>query len=1155
MRIQDGQLTLSATDLANHLGCRHLSELERRRAHDRLAPPQWQDPLLEVLKERGLAHEAAYLAHLEAQGRSIERIVDAAAAYSAGEREKLLAAMRRGVGAIVQAPLQEGRWRGIADVLLRVEVPSALGEWSYLVVDTKLTQETRGGTVLQLCLYTDLLTELQGRAPAEMWVVAPGHYERPERFRASDFMAYYRRVKAALGAAADESVEGDPATYPEPVAQCDICRWWKRCDTQRRGDDHLSLVAGISRLQRGELERRGVATLTALAGEKPDWRPERGSREGYERVHEQARIQLASRGLARPHFELLPPPAPDPNAEGEARIGLARLPEPSAGDLFFDFEGDPFVEGGGLEFLFGHVVLGEDGAPRYEARWALSRADEKAAFESWIDLVSERLERHPDLHIYHFAPYEPAALKRLMGRHATREAELDELLRAERFVDLHAVVKESLRVGVEKYGLKELELVHGFRRELDLHEASRELHALQHALELGDPGAITQEQRNATEQYNREDCLSTLHLRNWLEELRTQEVAKGADFPRPVPKEGEPSEELGEVLERLRALAARLTEGVPEKAEQRSEEQQACWLLAQLLEFHRREAKATWWDFYRLADLAPEDLLYERRALFGLQHVERLPKEKRRERVARDRYRFPAQEADIRVEDVLHIDEDIELGEVVSVDVEAGIVDVKKRLAANDLHPYVAFAHKFVRTKVIAESIEKIGVWVADHGIDAEGSYRAARDLLLGRPPRLAHPIEAGLSRGEEAVAAASRLALGLDHGVLAIQGPPGTGKTYAGARMICALVEAGQRVGVAATSHKVIRNLLDEVVRAAAERDLPLRCMHKVKRPFEVSATIVLETTENEDLDDALASRDVQVGGGTAWVWSRDEAADTIDTLVIDEAGQMSLASTIGCARAARNLVLLGDPQQLDQPIQGSHPDGSAASALEHLLQGRETLPDHRGLFLAETWRLHPRICAFTSELYYEGRLRPREGCKKQRITGPTRLAEREGAGLWLAPVEHRGNQTSSVEEVARVAELVAELTAPGVAWTNAKGETNPLTLEDVLIVAPYNAQVAALRAGLPAGARVGTVDKFQGQEAAVVVYSLTASSADDAPRGLGFLLNRNRLNVATSRARCACVVVASPGTWEADCRTPSQMSLMNGLCTILDCEYSDDD
>lgn len=483
------------------------------------------------------------------------------------------------------------------------------------------------------------------------------------------------------------------------------------------------------------------------------------------------------------------------------------------------------------------------------------------------------------------------------------------------------------------------------------------------------------------------------------------------------------------------------------------------------------------------------------------------------------------------------------LAKVEAIDVEQRTIDLRKGAARADLHPTAIFKHDRVTNPAAVDALLRLGELVRDHGIDAAGKSRAARDLLLRHNPRLT-PGTALRQPGEAPVASARRAVLCLDGGVLAIQGPPGAGKTYTGARMIVELVRAGRRVGVTAVSHKVIRNLLDEVVRAAAEEGTTVRCMHRVS---EKSKVPVLGIDEETDASKAIAR--IQAGaynvvGGTAWVWAREEIAEALDVLFVDEAGQMSLANVLACAQAAKNLVLLGDPQQLQQPQKASHPMGTELSALEHYLEGHGTIPEERGLFLGETWRLHPTICAYTSELFYEGKLRPRAGLARQGLSGTALLS---GAGLFFAPVLHGGNQNRSEEEAVRVAGIVHGLTGPGAIWTDGHGNSKPLTLADVLIVAPYNAQVSEIADRIP-GARVGTVDRFQGQEAPVVIYSMATSSTEEAPHGMEFLYSLNRLNVATSRARCVCILVGNPDIFDLECRTPGQIRMANAFCRYIE-------
>ncbi|MER9335797.1 TM0106 family RecB-like putative nuclease [Mesorhizobium sp. M0293] len=902
-----------------------------------------------------------------------------------------------------------------------------------------------------------------------------------------------------------------------------------RHNKRRRADDHLCLVAGISKVQINELKTRGVGAMESLAAMPLplQWKPERGSAHSYERVREQARLQVEARASGNLGFELLPV---------EAGFGLSCLSEPSDGDVFLDLEGDPFVGEHGLEYLFGYHFRNEAGEWTYVGDWAFTRADEKLAFEAFIDFVTKRREAYPELHVYHYAPYEPGALKRLMGRYATREEEFDNMLRSKLFVDLYSVVRNGLRASVESYSIKRLEPFYGFTRETALQDANVALLSLQSSLELGHPDKIREEDRSVVESYNRDDCESTQFLRDWLEMLRSQAIAAGEIIARPQPGDETASENVTAWLAKIGPLIARLTADVPADPEERGEEQHARWILANILDWHRREAKASWWEFFRLRDLSADELMDERSGLSGLTFVGEVPGAGN---LPTHRYSFIPQETDIRVEDDLHNVGGDKIGAAVALSQQNRTIDIKKTGKSVGVHPQAIYGSKNFGSEEQANSLVRIGEYVADHGLAGDGPYCAARDLLLRQPPRLrGEPIK---TDGETTLAAAMRVATLFGGGIFPIQGPPGTGKSFTGARMVCALVREGKTVGITANSHKVIRNLIDKVIEAADELDVDLTCIVKPKA-VEANQHRLVFAKNNADVYGAL-SGSCKVAGGTSFLWSRADAFASVDVLVVDEAAQMSLANVLAVSQAAHTVVLLGDPQQLDQPMQGSHPDGTDVSALNHILAGGKTIAAGQGLFLEETWRLHPDLCAFTSELFYEGKLKSRDGLDGQIISsGPIR-----GSGLRHIPVSHSGNQNSSPEEAVVIRDLVNHILQSNTHWVDRDGKEAPITPDDILIITPYNAQVFEIQQHLPS-ARVGTVDKFQGQEAPIAIYSMATSTHADAPRGMDFLYSLNRFNVATSRAKCLSILVASPQVFEAECRTPRQIQLANAFCRYLE-------
>jgi len=1000
--------------------------------------------------------------------------------------------------------------------------------------DTKLARETKATTILQLSLYSELLAKIQGTMPEFLWVVPPGEGYAGEKYPVLEYAAYYRHVRKRLLMAVEE--DAGKETYPEPVEHCNVCRWFRECDQRRRADDHLSLVAGIRRHQRDQFEEWNAETMAKLAALPIPLRerPKHGSKAGYEKVQKQARVQVEGRTEKKlKHEPILPV------AEG---MGFCRLPEPSAGDMFVDLEGDPFVGENGLQYLFGFAVLDLPGELKYEKRWALNREEEKKGFEWLVDEIMRRREAHPKMHVYHFGAYEPGALKRLMGMYATREDEIDRLLRAGVMVDLHQTYKQGVRASVEEYSLKKVEAFYGFERKTPLEASRVAMRYVEHWLELGRMGEEPPDEiRETMEGYNAEDCVSAARLRDWLEGEREKLVASGIEVRRLPEKSGDPSEKLKDKLDRVAALTELLSAGIPADPAARTEEQAARWLLAQLLSWHRREDKRAWQDGYRYAEMNDEDLLDERVGLTRMSFVERVPSGRQ---VPTDRYSFEPQRSNVRAGKVLYYGDE-KFGEVVTIDQAKGVVDIKKTKKSAEVHPPTVYMWSApLPTDSQAGALYRIGAWAAENGVDAAGRYRAGRDLLLRQPPRLINGEKLQQLASETAVNTANRIVLALEESVFAIQGPPGSGKTYAGARMICELVKRGKKIGVTALSHKVIRKLLDDVVEAASEKNIKeVRCLHR-DNEGEESEGVAVAREDNEEAWRALRTGKSNVVGGTSWLWSPEAAFEAVDALFIDEAGQMSLADVLAVSQAGKKLVLLGDPQQLERPTKGSHPDGAEKSALEHLLNGRKTIPADLGFLLPETWRLHPKVCQYTSEFFYDAKLRSHPISLSRVLEGHKWL---DGAGLWIVPVEHEGNRNSSAEEAEVVARIVEGLLKPEVKWFRSAGNPRSLKEEDILIVAPYNAQVADLSARLPK-MRIGTVDKFQGQEAPVVIYSLTTSSPEDAPRGMEFLYSLNRLNVATSRAMTTVILVGSPKLFEPECRTPRQMQLANAFCGYLE-------
>ncbi len=1128
MQLIEHQLVHSASDLTGFLACPRLPWLNRGVAEGRRSiPPQAVDGDGELSARKGIEHEQRHLEVLRAQGLNIAEIsVRHGAEGTAASASATSGAMRDGVDVVYQAVFSAGAWLGHADFLVRVDVASELGEWSYVAVDTKLARSVKPYFVVQLSLYSELLGAEQGRAPDWFEVVLGDG--RHERLRARDFDAYVRRLRDRYLRHVATTAE----PYPEPVGHCSICRWRDPCAATRLADDHLSQVAGIRGDQTLKLRHSAISTMAQL-GAAPQRPPAlRIGADTYDRLHAQAALQVRGREYGTPRYDVLEP---------EPRKGFALLPEPSPHDLFFDMEGDPYYDStSNLEYLFG-VEYPQDGAWRFRAFWGCSRKLEREAFEQFVDWAIARWRANPDLHIYHYAHYEPVALKRLAGQHGTREQEVDELLKHGVFVDLFAVVRHAVRISRPSYSIKELEAFYrDEQRTTAVGDGGESIRVFEQWLETGDQALL-----DAIEEYNADDCRSTRELRDWLLERRSEAWNRFGEAHRYEPPDpyvvGEDEQAIDD---ETRVLIEELLDGVGAERDDRTGEQQGRWLLAQLLGYHRRERRAAWWRFYDLCDKDHEQLLEDLEAISGLE-----PEGEPLQLTAQSTgqwFSFPAQEFKFDAAPVKDPATQDDAGEVVQIDAANRRLLLKRTPAvAGAPLPRAVFPFQTFQDKEHRRALRDLAAVVLRHGLDGDGPALAARRLLLGGAPRVdgVAPGEA-LHSGELSLPVMTDVIARLDRSPLFVQGPPGSGKTYRGARVIAELLRRGKRVGITSNSHKAICNLLADVDAATHEAGVEVRAT-KRSSSAEQDYVSTLQPAAFQNARKPAQCEDPQLNlvAGTSWLFVREAMVDALDYLFVDEAGQLALANIAAMTPAARNLVLLGDPQQLAQVSQASHPDGAGGSALEHLLGERSTVHASDGLFLEHSWRMHPDICAFISDLAYDNRLEPGPGAHLRRVQS----SGLSGAGLRFIPVEHEGNRQSSSQEAARIATEVDAVLADG--WvTDDTGTRRRLTAADVLVVAAYNHQVACIREQLRDDVAVGTVDRFQGQEAPIVFYSLATSAPELAPRGIDFLFSRNRLNVAISRAQCIAVVVGNPALLDAECRTVEQMRLVNGACKLVE-------
>lgn len=1133
------QIVYSPTDLCRFMTSPFASWMERcviEGVDNMPDVPDGDDPLMAFLQDKGNAHETAVLQQFLDDGKNV---VEIEGASIEAKIEATRVAMADGADVIYQACLVKAPFCGFADFL--VKVPNGFGdsslleEYHYEVWDTKLARSVRSYFVVQLCCYADMLYEVQGCFAKEI-VLVLGNLETA-RLSVSDYRFYFEHLKQKFLAF---EVRFDANKMPDPAESGDWGRWAGVAQRIFEERDHLNQVANISRSQIKALYKNGIYTATQLAELDVDYLP-KVSPVVLQRLKAQSRMQITTKafqkeGRSMPAFEILVP------GEGEAK-GLALLPPASSLDVFFDIEGSPLIEGG-LEYLWGATYFAEEGSRQFRDFWAHDSDEEKQCFQDFVRWVYDRWLHDPAMHIYHYGNYEMAACRRLMGRYGVCEHEIDQLLRNEVFVDLHTVVRHGVLVGEPRYSIKNIEHLYRENRDTDVGNGGESVVAYE--LWRENPDGETwkdSEVLKSIRDYNRDDCDSTQELVDWLREKQAEYGIVYVGKTDVVAEE--PSEEITEKIElrnRLLALAEKVGKDDAEKAD-------VIETLAYLLEFHRREEKPSWWRLFDRLGLTEMELVDDLDCVAMCQRTSTPPfKPSARARTLVFEYVFDKNQElkPPRVgTEMWVLGEDGVKFSLHEMDMQNGLVYLK----CKEEPPAVLtlIPNNIVRATPIPEAIESVVMAFEDALAEGDWPQNAIVDFLLRRRPRI-HGHEGGaIVVGDAAEGRLQQVidaVLNLDDSYLCIQGPPGAGKTFTGKQVIAELVQQGYKVGICSNSHKAINNLLVGVAETCLERGIEAVCCCARDTGPEIEQ-LGIRVLKNNEL-----AHHVQAGcviGTTAWGFARDDVAGAFDYLFMDEAGQVSLANLVGISRAAKNLVIMGDQMQLGQPIQGTHPGVSGQSVLEYLLKDHATIPDDLGVFLGTTYRMHPEVNRFISDAIYEGRLDAALGNEKQVIAVPdgyTGVLDK-AAGIVFVPVEHEGNVQASEEEAEQVKVLADELI--GRVFTDKEGVTRELDWDDLLFVAPYNYQVNVLQEMLGEQAKVGSVDRFQGQEAPVVILSLATSDASESPRGLGFLLDQNRLNVAISRAQALAIVVANPALIQNFNGSLNDMKLANLFAKIV--------
>ncbi|KTD10633.1 putative RNA helicase [Legionella gratiana] len=1135
MYLESNQIVFSPSDLTLFMESPFASWMEHlAMTHPHLVPtPDECDELLSVLHEMGNQHESEVFAAFEARGLTIANLYKRTDSYQA-----TMDAMKNGIDVIYQAHLELSPFRGYADFLIKIQGKSIFGDYCYEIWDTKLAKSVKVDFLVQLCCYAEMLGVMQ-QARVKHITLVLGNKEQ-KRFRLNEYFYFYQNLKHKFLSVHQHF---DPAKYPDPALSKSWGRWSTHAESLLLKADHLIQVATITSGQIKKLDQAGIHTMTALANS--DYKTVKGIKpELFERLKAQAKIQKESIGKDIPVYQLI-------HHENGKKLGLALLPPNSKNDIFFDIEGFPLEEGG-LEYLWGVTYFDDNHQRQYMDFWAHDHDQEKESFRSFVEWVYKRWQQDPSMHIYHYASYEITACRKLMSRYGVCEYEVDQLLRNEVFVDLYKIIKGALLIGESRYSIKNVEHLYRAKRDTEVGSGSDSVVVYERWRENPDGDTWqTSKILNDIRSYNIDDCNSTQELVVW---LREKQEAYGICFLGKTELiEPEIKEEINErIILRDRLLEQALQAHV-EGQEQLSK---IYSVMAWSIEFHRRESKPVFWRLFDRLGLSEEELLEDIDCLAYCLRTEKpayKPTPKARNLVYE--YSFdPDQEFKGNAKEYYLLGYEASDGKNLKAtycdegsDLDQGIIALQIKNEPES--PITLIPNEYVNPDPIPQAIIKQAEKFAKGAL----AQSAIVDFLGKSIPRIkGHTSGQAIASSHDPNQRLNEIiqaVINLNNSYLTIQGPPGSGKTYTGKHLIAELIKKGKKVGISSNSHKAINNLLINTAKYCHKEGI-IGHFACTRNTDSVIDELQISVLENKCIAGFLQPGCVV--GTTAWGFSRDDLEHAFDYLFIDEAGQVSVANLIAMSRSTSNIILMGDQMQLGQPSQGSHPEDSGLSILDYLLHSTPTIPDSMGVFLGTTYRMHSAVNQFISEAIYEGKLETASDNDEQLISIPVGYQGvlNKEAGIITVPVVHEGNTQASDEEVEQIVSLAHELL--GRIFSTKNGQQRTIDWEDILFVAPYNYQVNKLKAALGDKARVGSVDKFQGQEAPVVFLSMCASSAHESPRGLNFLFDKNRINVAVSRAQCMVVIVYSPALLDSIPKNVEQISMMNIFCQLVKSPYS---
>ena len=1129
MRIEKNKFLISPSDLNNFISCKFTikNEIKFHNKEITKSAPSVNDKLW---KEMGIEHEKNHFKKLKNQFKksiSINSELSEKLRY-----EETIRAMKKGYDLIYHAYLIDENLRGEADFLIKCDTSSDLGNYSYEVYDTKITRNLRPRHITQITAYSDMLGKIQNILPEKMYLI-DGSDEK-HTFKTIEYIDLFQHGKKEFSKFLSNISK--QKIYPEKCSFCNLCDWRDECDKIWENDNYVNLVAGTNKSQIEKLKKNKVRTVEQLAKTKLIATDLKINSESFEKIKSQAILQEEKRKSGEDKIIILDP---------DYGKGFYKLPKPDEGDIFFDIEGYPKMDRP-FEYLHG-IYYKDKGKLKFKDFWAkkYNRESEKNIFIELINFFEKHFEKYPNAHIYHYAPYEKRAVRELAAAYSAEfpkgDIVNDNLLRKEKYVDLFNIVKQCIRTSEKDMSLKSIEKFYNFERKADIVKADDSVVKYENWI-------ATKNEKNKKDiiSYNEEDCISTYLLREFLVKNKPDNIDW---FKKPEPVKKEDQEETKYRRKTPNKLSREEVElDLNNRLEKKKNKSNEDFVenLKNFIGFHWKSNKPEFWEVFDRAEKTHLELEDDTECIANCVLIDNKPK------VTDDgfiySYRFNDQNYKLKegkaafdahqikgIGTIYSIEEKFPDKNIVKIFVskKRKNIDMPSLLTLGNNTPPQVHQHDQALNKFLNDFIENDGK-----------NYKSIMDML-----RRSNPDITGVKKGsnlideqKELISQSTQIVKNLNNSYLSIQGPPGTGKTYSSANIIIELMKAGKKVGVTSNSHEAIKTLLIAIEQQAEKQNFEFSGMRKARSSDKYDWKFIKDITTGKPLnfDDYL------LYAGTSWFFVDPRINKTLDYLFIDEAGQVALGTTIANATAAKNLVLIGDQMQLSQPMRAKHIGYAKLSSLDFILEDNDTIPADKGIFLNNTRRLNKKICNYISSSFYDSRLTSDPITKTRSVN--LKLDPIKDEGLFYVPIDHTGCSQRSDEEADLIEKTYNKIINKEFKVDKNSGKISP---KDIMVVAPYNAQANNIRERLKKkfkdDVRVGTIDLFQGQEAKVVLISMTTSDVESLPRHKDFFFSRNRLNVAISRAECVAIIIFNENLLLASINSIKEMKLMNSFCKLL--------